>query len=164
VDQDQVARRLVALALVAGLLGGCADRPPARATGLGAGPVASPYRSYAPGQQWEEPPGWRLSLTGVRCGPTDQLAPGDTDAAHVCVVGVAFTNQTGTTRQFTADPGPTWRISATDGHGADFHGHARPVPDTPPGASGTTDLVFEVPEGFQLRQVLIAEAVVTLSS
>jgi hypothetical protein len=161
---DQVVPRLAAVALVGLILGGCGDRAPVPRTGPGPSPSA--YRMYRTSQSWQEPPGWRLAVDGIRCGPTAQLAPGDTDADNVCVVGVTFTNVGDTARPFTGtadEPGPTWRISGYDAAGDDFHGHARPVGPTAPGASGSTDLVLEVPAGVQLSRVLIAQGMVTLA-
>jgi hypothetical protein len=168
---DQVAARLTRAALLGALpgallgalLGGCAHRPPARVPGSGTAPT--PYRTYQVDQPWNEPPGWRLAITGIRCGPAAQVAAGDTDADHVCVVGVAFTNEGDRPRPFsgTADEtGPTWRITGYDARGDEFHGHARPVDPTSPGAGGTTALVFEVPADVRLRRVLIATGMVDL--
>src|SRR5204862_7198557 len=115
--------RLAGAALAGVLLGGCA-RSPVPPTGPGTSPSA--YRIYRVDQQWDEPPGWRLAVTGIRCGAATQLAPGDTDADHVCVVGVRYTNVGNTSRPFTGtadEQGPTWRISAYDEQGDEFHGH-----------------------------------------
>jgi hypothetical protein len=153
-----------AVALAAAVLGGCAGTSPAPPTGPGTSP--SGYRTYRVDERWHEPPAWRLGITGVRCGAADRLAPGDTDAEHVCVAAVSFTNEGGVPRPFTGtadEQGPTWRISGYDAEGHEFHGHARPVGPTAPGASGRTDLIFEVPEGIQLRRILIAQGMVTLS-
>jgi hypothetical protein len=161
---DEVAQRVLPVVLVGLLLGGCADRSPARVTGPGTAPVG--YRTYRLGQQWDEPPGWRVAVTGIRCGATESLAPGDTDADHVCLVTVTFTNETAQARPFTGtadEPGPTWRVSAYDADGDEFHGHARPVGPTAPGGTGSTDLVFEVPQGPPVRRVLLAEGMVDLS-
>jgi hypothetical protein len=159
-----VAVRLLCAVLAGVLLGGCAQRSPARSPGLGIAP--SGWRTYHLGQQWDEPPGWRVAVTGIRCGATASLAPGDTDADRVCLVAVTFANETARALPFTGtadDPGPTWRVSAYDADGAEFHGHARQVAPTPPGASGGTDLVFEVPPGPPLRRVLLAQGMVDLT-
>jgi len=84
-----------------------------------------------------------------------------------CVVGVTFTNDGGRPRPFTGtadETGPTWRISGYDAQGHEFHGHARPVPDTAPGGTGGTEIVFEVPPEVRLRRVLIATGMVELPS
>ena len=159
---DPLAARLRAAALASLLLGGCGRSPAQRA---GPGTAPSGYGTYQVNQQWDEPPGWRLAVTGIRCGAAATLAPGDTDADHVCLVAVRFTNEGNTSRPFTGtadEPGPTWRICAYDAQGDEFHGHARPVDPTAPGASGGTDLVFEVPVGVDLRRVLVAQGMVRL--
>jgi hypothetical protein len=105
-------------------------------------------------------------VTGIRCGATASLAPGETDADRVCLVAVSFTNTGTTAMPFTGtgdDPGPTWRVTGYDADGDEFHGHARPVGPTAPGASGSTDLVFEVPPGPPLRRVLLAQGMVELT-
>jgi hypothetical protein len=58
------------------------------------------------------------------------------------------------------DPGPTWRVTGYDADGDEFHGHARQVGPTGPGATGTTDLIFEVPAGTPLRRVLLSDGMV----
>jgi hypothetical protein len=159
----RVAVRLLCAVLVGVPLGGCV-RSPARSPGLGVAP--SGWTTYRLDQTWDEPPGWRVAVTGIRCGATASLAPGDTDADHVCVVAVAFTNTGTTAMPFTGtddDPGPTWRVTGYDADGDEFHGHARPVGPTAPGASGSTDLVFEVPPGPPLRRVLLARGMVELT-
>jgi len=159
-----VAVRLAGVALAGLLLGGCTARPPARDPGPGVDP--SPWRSYRLGQQWTEPPGWRIAVTGFRCGATASLAPGDTDAEHVCLATITFTNETASPIPFTGtvdDPGPTWRVTGYDADGDEFHGHARQVDATAPGASGTTVLIFETPSDTMLRRVLLARGMVDLS-
>lgn len=159
-----VAVRLAGVVLAGLLLDGCADRAPVRDPGPGVDP--SPYRTYRLGEQWTEAPGWRVAVTGSRCGPTASLAPDDTDVDHVCLVTVAFTNETAGAIPFTGtvdDPGPTWRVTGYDGSGDEFHGHARQVGPTGPGASGTTDLIFEIPAGTPLRRVLLSDGMVDVS-
>ncbi len=56
------------------------------------------------------------------------------------------------------DPGPPWWVTGYDADGDEFHGHARRVGPTGPRASGTTDLIFEVPAGTPLRRVLLSDA------
>jgi hypothetical protein len=160
---DEVAGRLAAIALTGLLLGGCGEQSPVLPTGPETSPSA--YRIYQTNQPWDEPSGWRLAITGVRCGAATRLAAGDTDADHVCVAGVTFTNQGSVARPFTGtaeEPGPTWRVSGYDAQGHEFHGHARQVDPTAPGATGSTDLIFEVPDGTELRRILIAQGMVDL--
>jgi hypothetical protein len=161
---EQVVARLTGVVLALLLLGGCGTRSPVPDPGTGTSP--SPYRTYQVNQPWEEPSGWRLAVTGIRCGATDQLAPGKTDVEHVCLVGLGFTNEGKVSRPFTGtaeNEGPTWRVSAYDDQGHEFHGHAtQPVDPTAPGASGGTELVFEVPASVRLRRVLIGTGMVTL--
>jgi len=161
---DQVATRTAAIALLGALLSGCAARFPARVTGPGTAP--SPHQNHRRGQAWQEPPGWRLAVSGIRCGAAAQLAPGDLDSDPVCVVDVVYTNDGDRPRSFTGttdEQGPTWRISGYDAQGHEFHGHARQVGTTPPGATGHTDLIFELPGGITLQRVLIATGMVDLS-
>lgn len=158
-----VAVRLLCAALVGAALGGCA-RSPAPDPGLGIAP--SGWTTYHLDQRWDEPPGWRIAVTGIRCGATASLAPGDTDADRVCLVSVTYTNTGTATIPFTGtvdDPGPTWRVTGFAADGAEFHGHALPVGPTAPGASGSDDLLFEVPPGPPLRRVLLARGMVVLT-
>ena len=163
---DQVAARLTGVAVALLLLGGCGTRSPARGPDPGTSP--SPYRTYRMNQPWDEPSGWRLVVTGIRCGTTDEPAPGETDVEHVCLVRLRFTNAGNVSRPFTgtaADEGPTWRVGAYDDQGHEFHGHAtRPADPTAAGASGGAELVFEVPASVRLRRVLIGAGTVTLAA
>jgi hypothetical protein len=45
----------------------------------------------------------------------------------------------------------------------EFHGHARPVPATPPHRSGRTALVFDVPAGLRPHRILIDTVMVVLT-
>lgn len=164
---DQVGPRLVTVALLGViLLGGCGHQAPIRTTGSGPAPSASPFRTYRVDQEWYEPPGWRLTVTGIRCGATARLAPGVTEEDHVCLVGVRYTNVAGRPGVFSGtgdDTGPTWRIDGYDAAGHDFHGHAELVGPTAPGASGRDDVVFEVPASVHLTRVLMASGMVDLA-
>jgi hypothetical protein len=147
-----VAQRqgIARVALVAALLvGGCGDRPPA-------------YPTYPVNQEWVAAPGWRLKVTGVRCGASET----DPDAGDVCLVAVAFTNVGDRARPFsgTADEaGPTWRLVGYDAQAREFHGHGGVEPATDPGAAGRTELVFEVPTRLRLVRVLVGDVMVRLS-
>ena len=122
--------------------------------------------TYPVGTAWDAPPGWRLSVTGMRCGPAATLDPGDPDEQDTCLVEVAYRNIGDRARPFcgtTDEPGPTWRLVGYDAQAGEFHGHARPTAPTPPGGSGTAQLVFEVPTGLRLSRVLVGDAIVRLS-
>ena len=129
-----------------------------------AGPETSPsaYHIYQIGQVWQEPPGWQVAVTGVRCG--DRVAGTRRHRRRARLRRQRHLHQ----RQRPAgtgtrdDAGPTWRISAYDGQGNEFHGRARPVQETAAGGHGSTDLVFEVPDGIPLRRVLIARGMIEL--
>jgi hypothetical protein len=162
---DKVVVRLAGVALSGVLLGGCGNQAPTRLTGSGPAPSYSPFRNHQVNQEWDEPPGWRLAVTGMRCGATAQIAPGASMEDHVCLVGVRYTNRSSQPSVFSGygdNTGPTWRIDGYDAEGHDFHGHARLVDPTPPGASGTDDIVFEVPAEVHLRRVLVASGMVDL--
>jgi hypothetical protein len=121
-------------------------------------------------QEWSAPPGWRLAVTGMRCGPAAELTPADPDAGDVCLVDVRFVNASDEARPFsgTADqPGPTWRLVGYDARGHEFHGHefngdGTLDATTDPGRTGSTALVFEVPADLRLSRVLIGDAMVDL--
>jgi hypothetical protein len=143
------------------LIGGCTDRPPA-----GAGPSSSPTPTYHLGDVWDAPPGWRLMVTGVRCGPAASLDPGDADVAHVCLVDVSYANFSHQARPFsgTADePGPTWRVVGYDAQAHEFHGHGRSTATVAPGDRGVTQLVFEVPAGLRLVRLLFGDVLIDLT-
>jgi hypothetical protein len=102
----------------------------------------------------------------MRCGTASGLGQADADAEDVCLVAVAFTNVGAEAETFsgtTDQPGPTWRLVGYDAQAREFHGHGRLEPSTPPGASGTTELVFDVPTGLHLDRVLIGDAMVDLT-
>ena len=163
---DQVGPRLFAVALLGTVLAGCGHQVPTRATGSGPGPSPSPFRTYQVNQEWYEPPGWRLAVTGIRCGATASIAPGASGEDHVCLVGVRYTNVGARPAVFSGtgdDTGPTWRIDGYDAAGRDFHGHAELAGPTAPGASGRDDVVFELPASVRLTRVLMAGGMVNLS-
>lgn len=106
----------------------------------------------------------------MRCGRPSALDPGsdagDPDRQDVCLVDVAFTNESDQARSFsdTGDRlGPTWRVVGYDTRAHEFHGHARPAAGTLPYGSGTTELVFDVPTGLRLDRVLLDDAMVALT-
>jgi hypothetical protein len=81
------------------------------------------------------------------------------------VVAVAFTNVGDRARPFSGtadDAGPTWRLVGYDAQAREFHGHGRLEPPTEPGASATTELVFEVPAHLRLVRILFGDTVVLL--
>jgi hypothetical protein len=145
-------RQGIAVALaVALLLGGCGE----------AAAAPSPSPTYHVNQEWVAAPGWRLKVTGMRCGVRES----DPDAGEACLVAVAFTNVGDRARTFsgTADEaGPTWRLVGYDAQAREFHGHGRLEPPTDPGAAGTTELVFEVPAHLRLVRVLLGDVLVVL--
>ena len=135
------------------------------AAGLLVGACGHRYPTYRVNQEWTAPPGWRLAVTGMRCGPAAELMPADSDAGNVCLVDVTYANVGDQARPFsgTADqPGPTWRLVGYDAGGHEFHGHGTLADSTDPGRTGTTALVFEVPTGLRLRRVLIGDAMVEI--
>jgi hypothetical protein len=102
----------------------------------------------------------------MRCGNASGLGQPDPDSEDVCLVAVAFTNHGPGAETFsgTADqPGPTWRLVGYDAQAGEFHGHVPLAAPTPAGASGTTELVFDVPKGLRLNRVLIGDAMVDLT-
>lgn len=144
---------IVAALAVALLLAGCSHR------------AAASFPTYRVNQEWDAPPGWRLAVTGMRCGAASALGQAEPDAEDVCLVALAFTNVGDRARPFsgTGDAaGPTWRLVGYDGAAHEFHGHGRLEGSTAPGARGTTELVFDVPAGLRLSRVLIGDAMVLL--
>jgi hypothetical protein len=141
-----VARRPVvnlaaAFAVAAPILGACGARPPHPSPGAGAAPSSTPV--YQIGQAWDAPPGWRLRVTGMRCAPAATLRPGNgSEEPAVCLVAVAFTNLSQIPRPFRVQMKPPAR------------------PGGAPGASGTSELNFEVPAGLALSRVLVGDAFV----
>jgi hypothetical protein len=159
-----LARPVIAVATVVLFAAGCGGRPPARETGLGADVSTLP--TYQVGQDWTAKPGWRIRITAQRCGPAATLDEEGAEAPDVCLVAVGFTNVGDRSRPFAGTPddaGPTWRVVGYDAQTHEFHGHSRPTPDTPPGGTGSAELVFEVPAGLRLSRVLLGDAIVALS-
>ncbi len=154
--------RLGAVLCTAALLtAGCSGRPP-----LGAGPAPSATPTYHLGEGWTAPPGWRLMVTGVRCGPAASLDPGDADVDHVCLVEVSYANFGDRARPFSGtadDQGPTWRLVGYDAQAHEFHGHSRTTRPVAPGDRGVTQLVFEVPAGLRLVRLLFGDVLVDLA-
>jgi hypothetical protein len=149
------AAALSGVALLAAALttGGCGGRPASPAGG------ATPV--YRVGQEWPAPPGWRLAVTGMRCGAAAALGQTDPDTEDVCLVAVAFSNTDDRSRPFPGTgerPGPAWRLVGYDAAGGEFHGHELPAGD------GRVEVAFPVPAGGRLTRVLIGDATVDLSA
>jgi hypothetical protein len=160
-QRQQLIAALTVVLLTAGGCGRSSAQPQAGRTGT---------PTYRAGQAWEEPKDWRITLTGMRCGRGPDFAPesaalDDPGRQDICLVHVAFTNDGDRARSLsdTDQPSPVWRVVGYDTQGHEFHGHARPAGITPPGASGGTELVFEVPAKLRLHRVLFGDAMIGFS-
>jgi len=115
---------------------------------------------------------WRITVTNLKCGTAAQLLAENADNGqqptdHVCVAAIAYTNIDTTPHAYGGVFGtvegtePTDPVNGFDADGRTYAGRGWAGVLTNPGVSGTTQLIFTVPDGVQLKAVQIGSVKVT---
>lgn len=151
------------LALTAACSSGTDEPKPAGAPALAATP-SSPSSSPAPvlragmvGAPFEVP-GWRITVTSVRCG-TPKAVLGDRDdgthGAGVCVAALTLVNTAAVAHGFDDATSPDF--AAFDSAGNRFEGTRWLRGPVNPGVTDTNEYVFDVAAGVKVAAVLVGD-------